>query len=212
MKYFKLIDTTNYGDILRIIGRHGFEYIYGVDDWVRTSKLLQYLWEQSEKYGFYEEISEEKAFREIKVRGAYFAHMFNLAREIAEIGHQGQKDKGGQPYIRHPLRVAEGFRETEYKIVALLHDICEDSDITLRDLEEMGFSKRIIRSLAALTQRQDEEYNDYLGRVKQNHTARKIKIADLKHNLEISRIANPQAEDYRRLKRYKGAIKYLSEA
>lgn len=211
MKYFKLTDTTNYGDIIHTLGRHAFEYVHGIDGWVRTAKLLRYLWDEDENYELYEEISEEEAHREIELRRECLGRMLGLAREIAGKAHGDQKDKAGRPYIDHPLRVAEDFLETEYRIVALLHDVCEDSDMTPHDLKEAGFSKRIVQAVTALTKQPDEEYNAYLRRVKENYIACAVKIADLKHNLEIDRLKDPTAEDYERLAKYKDAIEYLGD-
>lgn len=131
------------------------------------------------------------------------------ALNIAQKAHQGQFDKGGKPYINHPLAVAEFVQTENEKIVALLHDVVEDSDITLHDLELEGFSEEILLAIACLTHKSGQTYDEYLFSVKSNTLARAVKLADLKHNSDISRIASPAAKDFNRLKKYQNAICFL---
>jgi GTP diphosphokinase / guanosine-3',5'-bis(diphosphate) 3'-diphosphatase len=125
------------------------------------------------------------------------------AIEIATKVHANQTDKGGNPYIQHPLRVMNAVDTTEEKIVAVLHDSVEDSDLTLEDLTAEGFSDRIISAIGAISKRGCEKRKDYLQRVINNPIALKVKIADMTDNMDISRIPNPTEKDYERTRIYK---------
>ena len=133
------------------------------------------------------------------------------AIRIAAIAHEGQIDKGGNPYILHPLRVMMRLYEhtDDIKIVAVLHDVFEDCDVSVRDLEEEGFSKTIIDAIVALTRRKDETYMDFIKRVKNNPIAKLVKIADIEDNMNLMRIPEPTENDYERNKRYHKALDYL---
>ncbi len=135
--------------------------------------------------------------------------MLKKALEIAKRAHAGQKDKGGHPYIEHPVTVARMVRGRQAKIVALLHDVCEDSEITLEDLKKAGFSRRIVAAVDAVTKRQGERYRHYLMRVKNNRLATRVKIADATHNSDFSRISGYSPADIARSERYRNTIVFL---
>jgi GTP diphosphokinase / guanosine-3',5'-bis(diphosphate) 3'-diphosphatase len=149
--------------------------------------------------------------------GIYFARvlmqdletLLNLAIAIANQAHAGQLDKAGKPYISHPLTVMAQMDTLESKIVAVLHDAIEDSELTIADLVRQGFPEFITAAIAAITKLDDELYEDYILRVKSNAIARKVKIADVTHNMDISRIANPTAKDFQRLEKYKIVLQKL---
>ncbi|GGA10791.1 hypothetical protein GCM10008018_65090 [Paenibacillus marchantiophytorum] len=128
---------------------------------------------------------------------------------IAAKAHDGQTDKGGNPYILHPIRLASKAETTEESIVAVLHDVVEDSDITLFDLKKEGFSSSIIEALDCLTRRADESYAQFIQRIKLNPLATQVKLLDLEDNSNISRIPNPTDSDYERMDTYKQAIAAL---
>lgn len=130
---------------------------------------------------------------------------------IAKIAHDGQIDKAGVPYILHPLMVMTCVDTLIEKTVAVLHDVLEDSSLTVEDLRSHGFSEEVIHVLDILTHKQGEPYFDYIRRVSENPIARKVKIADLIHNMNLSRIKNPTENDFQRLKRYQKAILILLE-
>ncbi len=132
-----------------------------------------------------------------------------LARKIAENAHKGQRDKGGNDYIGHPRAVADSVGTTEQKIVAYLHDVCEDTDITPDDLTEMGFPEKIVDSIRIITKNHKLTYMEYLRKVKADETARTVKIADIRHNMDISRIPQPTEKDFARLEKYRKAIAFL---
>ncbi len=130
---------------------------------------------------------------------------------IAYEAHSGAFDKAGMPYIFHPIHIAEQMDDEDSVITALLHDVIEDSSIILEDIEHAGFSENVKNALEAITKTAGESYFEYIGRVKQNTLAAKVKLCDLKHNSDISRISNPSEEDFRRLEKYKKAIEILGE-
>ena len=134
-----------------------------------------------------------------------------LARAIAlaNQAHEGQVDKAGKPYISHPLTVMAQMNTPESKIVAVLHDAIEDSDLTITDLVRQGFPEFITDAISAITKLEGEQYEDYILRVKSNAIARQVKIADVTHNMDISRIANPTEKDFQRLEKYKKVLQEL---
>lgn len=135
--------------------------------------------------------------------------MANIALEIAINAHKGQKDLGGRDYIEHPKAVANLLEADEEKTVAYLHDVLEDIAITEDDLVRMGISSEIVYVIKVLTKKRGEPYTEYIERVKENELARKVKIADLQHNMDLSRISNPTKRDFERLEKYKKALKKL---
>ena len=139
--------------------------------------------------------------------------MLNKAIEIAAKAHAGQVDKGGKPYIMHPLRVLLNFCETEseaVKICAILHDVVEDTDVTFEVLRAEGFSEEIITALDCLTKRSGESYEDFISRILTNEIACKVKHGDLADNMDLTRIPNPTEKDKERVKKYREAIRFLS--
>lgn len=129
-------------------------------------------------------------------------YLLHTAIEIAKNAHSGQKDKAGKPYIEHPLRVMNNLETTEEKIIGVLHDVIEDTSFTLDNLIAMGFPQAIVQAIDALTKRPQENYENYLARVKSNYLALKVKIADMQDNMNIQRIENPTEKDYQRLAKY----------
>lgn len=128
---------------------------------------------------------------------------------IATQAHAGQVDKGGNPYILHPLRIMLKMSTVETMISAVLHDVLEDTDVTVGELRNEGFSEEIIAAVIALTRNEDETYMEFVGRTKQNPIARLVKLGDLEDNSDLSRIPDPTEKDHERLLRYKRAIKEL---
>ena len=138
--------------------------------------------------------------------------MLEKARKIAEKAHEGQMDKGGHPYILHPLRVMNRCETEMEKITALLHDVLEDSDHTLEDLRREGFAEEILEALVCLTHLEGEDYMTYIERICQNPLAARVKYADLQDNMDISRIPQPTEKDFARLEKYKKAKARIEEA
>lgn len=125
--------------------------------------------------------------------------------------HAGQKDKSGEPYILHPLRLMLQMKTEEEMIIAVLHDIVEDSEINLQDIEEM-FGSKIRDAVDAVTRRKDESYNDLLERVTMNKKAIKIKMKDLEDNINILRLKEVKEKDLQRVKKYHAAWNKLHKS
>ena len=125
--------------------------------------------------------------------------------------HKDRVDKGGIPYVFHPYEVAEQMNDEISTCVALLHDLIEDSDLTLEYLESAGFPKEVVEAVGLLTHHPNLPYLTYIERLKCNPIAVKVKLADLQHNLDVSRLDNPSTDDYYRLNNYKVARRVLLE-
>ncbi|MBQ4262969.1 MAG: GTP pyrophosphokinase [Bacilli bacterium] len=126
--------------------------------------------------------------------------------------HIKQYDKSGVPYVFHPFHVAEQMDDEDSTIVALLHDIIEDTDVTIEDLVSLGFSVQVINALKCLTHLEDEDYFDYIKRVSNNEIAKKVKIQDLKHNMDLSRLSSVSEKDLQRVEKYKKSLKFLLDS
>ena len=131
------------------------------------------------------------------------------AMKIAYDAHKEQVDKSGIPYIYHPIHLAEQMTDEAAVCVALLHDVAEDTDITLEDLQNAGFGEEIIEALRLLTHDETVPYMEYIGRIKNNPTAKAVKLADLAHNSDISRLDSINEKTIERLAKYKQAIQIL---
>ena len=127
---------------------------------------------------------------------------------IAYEAHKNQVDKSGVPYIYHPIHVAEQMDTENECIIALLHDVVEDTNVTFKQLEEV-FSKEIIDILKLLPREENIEYDEYIKRIKNNTIACKVKIADLTHNLDKTRLDFVTEVDVKRNEKYKKALQIL---
>ncbi len=130
--------------------------------------------------------------------------MLNKMLVLATNKHAGQFDKGGNPYILHPLAVMQldpGFDE-EQQCIALGHDVVEDCGVTYTELREMGFTQRIIDGIRCLTKIPGESYDEYKDKVKSNSDAVRVKICDLRHNTDIKRLKGVTPKDMQRMERY----------
>ena len=132
------------------------------------------------------------------------------AIEIAARTHAGQTDKGGAPYILHPLRVMLRVAPGAQQIVAVLHDVVEDSDVTFEDLEREGFAAEVISGLRSVTKVAGESYEDFVARAARDPVGKAVKLANLMENSDLSRIAEPSQKDLERVEKYRRAIAYLS--
>ena len=137
--------------------------------------------------------------------------LINKAIEIAAKAHNNQTDKAGEPYILHPLRVMLSVKGETEQCAAVLHDVLEDTDITEEYLISEGFSLEIIDALRLLTRKKEDDYMEYISRLKSNRTARAVKLADLTDNMDISRIKNPTEVDYQRFVKFRKAKKLLTD-
>ena len=126
--------------------------------------------------------------------------------------HKDQLDKSGLPYVFHPFHLAEQMKDEKTTVAALLHDVAEDTPITLDELAEMGFDSDVIDALRLLTHNDDTPYMDYVARIKPNPIARAIKLADLAHNSDMSRLDESMIDEWalRRAQKYRDAIAFLT--
>lgn len=140
-----------------------------------------------------------------------FMSTLQRAIEIATEAHKGQFDKAGRDYIEHPLRVMEMGKTEEEKIVGVLHDVVEDTPWTFEALEAEGFAPEIIAALKCVTKvSENENYDDFIERVKKNPLAVAVKINDLSDNMDIRRLPYLSDKDIKRLKKYLKAYKKLT--
>lgn len=135
----------------------------------------------------------------------------NIAKEIAVKAHAGQVDKAGKPYIEHPAHVAAAVEGEKAKAVAWLHDVVEDTDLTFEDLSAAGVDDEAIEALRLLTHEEDVPYMDYVAKIKTSELARTVKLADLAHNSDLSRLPKVTEKDLKRAEKYRRAIEVLSE-
>ena len=129
---------------------------------------------------------------------------------IAVDAHRGQKDRYGAPYILHPLRVMARVGTPIEKVIAILHDVVEDTDWTFSDLKREGFPAMVIEALKCVTKKHGEAYEDFVGRSASNPLARRVKLADLEDNMDLRRISGIAKEDGPRLQKYVKAWRTLA--
>lgn len=125
--------------------------------------------------------------------------------------HKEQKDKSGMPYVFHPFHLAEQMKDEKTTVVALLHDVVEDTDYTLDDLRKMGFEEIVVEALALLTHDDDTPYMDYVRNIKGNAIATAVKLADLRHNSDLTRVEVVDQKVLARREKYLKAIALLEE-
>lgn len=133
------------------------------------------------------------------------------AMKLAYEAHHGQIDKNGIPYIFHPIHLAEQMQDELTAVCALLHDVVEDTPYTLCDLREIGFPDEVIAALALLTHQESVPCMDYVRKIKANRIASAVKLADLRHNSDLSRLDKADAAAMERAKKYSQAIAILTE-
>ena len=137
---------------------------------------------------------------------------FEKALQLALPAHLGQTDKAGAPYILHPLRLALSLQSEAEQVTALLHDVVEDSNTTIEDLSEAGFSAEVVEAVRCLTKidgAPDRPGSDYLRRIAANPLARAVKLADLCDNMDLSRLSELGEEDLPRIRKYMDSYRYL---
>ena len=132
-----------------------------------------------------------------------------LAQKIAQYAHKNQIDLAGKPYYHHCETVANMCKTRTQKIVAYLHDVLEDSDITPELLLIFGFSQKIVDAVVCMTRLEQENYEEYIQRIKQNTLATKVKLCDLTHNSDLTRLPVIKEHDVKRGVKYLMCIKYL---
>ncbi len=140
-----------------------------------------------------------------------YTPMTKKAIKVMYNAHKDQVDKAGMPYVLHPIHVAEQMQDEDRTIVALLHDVVEDSDMTFEKLTEYGFSNTVIESLKLLTHGDDVGYFEYVKNIGTNPISTSVKLADLRHNSDLSRLDVVTEEDLKRVEKYKKCIDYLEK-
>ncbi|MCS3472907.1 (p)ppGpp synthase/HD superfamily hydrolase [Pseudomonas sp. JUb42] len=123
--------------------------------------------------------------------------------------HAGQVDKSGKPYILHPLRLMLKFEDVDEQVVSVLHDVVEDGDVTLEELRELGVSSAAVAAIDCLSKREGELYEDFIARIKPNDLARRVKIADIRDNMDLTRLPQVSDKDLQRVAKYHRALREL---
>ncbi|MCR6097187.1 HD domain-containing protein [Salipaludibacillus agaradhaerens] len=209
-----VVPKFNYGDIVQF--HQNDNNYYG-----KVEIIDEYgTWGTSSNVPSYDVFSEKdnclfKHFKEPNLRLIAKANtVTEKAFLLAEQAHAGQKDLAGVDYIFHLIGVSQNVRDIiiEEPIIAtaFLHDILEDTN-TREDALSVMFPKEIVDAVRTLTRETKEAYEDYLNRVKTNEVARIVKLADLQHNMDITRIKNPTKRDFERIEKYRKAMLFLQD-
>ena len=138
-----------------------------------------------------------------------YTPMTKKAMKLCFSAHRDQVDKSGLPYVFHPFHLAEQMEDEDTTIVALLHDVVEDTEITFADLAQMGFSQQAIGAIQAMTHAEGVPYLEYVDQIKDNPIARRVKLADLRHNSDLSQLDQVDEKALERVKKYQAAIALL---
>lgn len=133
------------------------------------------------------------------------------AMKLCFEAHKDQTDKSALPYVFHPIHLAEQMEDEDTTIVALLHDVVEDTHYTLEDLKNMGFSRAVTDAIRLMTHEEGVPYMDYVAKIKENPLARAVKLADLKHNSDLTRLDTVDEKAIKRKEKYAQAIALLQE-
>lgn len=140
-----------------------------------------------------------------------YTDMTKKAMKLSFEAHKDQVDKSGIPYVYHPFHLAEQMIDEDTTIVALLHDVAEDTDITIDDIRKMGFSEDVCVALKLMTHDKNVPYMEYIKKIKTNPIAKAVKLADLKHNSDLTRLDTVDEKALKRADKYKIAIEILEE-
>lgn len=155
--------------------------------------------------------SKPEPMRPLREVGLRYTPLTKKALALCCNAHHGQRDKGGLPYILHPLHLAEQMETEEEICAALLHDVVEDSPYTLADLRREGFPESVLEALRLLTREPGEDYLTYAARLRENPIARRVKISDLLHNSDLARLETVSSHDRARVEKYRKALKILQD-
>ncbi len=140
-----------------------------------------------------------------------YTDLTKKALKLCFAAHKNQVDKSGLPYVFHPFHLAEQMETEETTVVALLHDVVEDTPYTLEDLAQMGFPEPVLTAVGLMTHDSAVPYLDYVAKIKENPIARTVKLADLRHNSDLSRLDRVDDRMLARVEQYKKAIAILEE-
>lgn len=140
-----------------------------------------------------------------------YTDLTKRALKLCFAAHRDQTDKSGLPYVFHPFHLAEQMPDELTTVVALLHDVVEDTPYTLEDLAKLGFPQKVLSSLARLTHDPSVPYLDYVAALKEDPIARQVKLADLRHNSDLTRLDHVDDKARQRAEKYAAAIRLLEE-
>ena len=140
-----------------------------------------------------------------------YTDMTKKALMLCFQAHKDQVDKSGMPYVFHPFHLAEQMEDEDTTIVALLHDVVEDTNYTISDLNNMGFPQQVMDAIAVMTHDASVPYLDYVAKLKENAIARTVKLADLRHNSDLTRLEHVDEKALERVEKYRKAIAILTE-
>lgn len=135
--------------------------------------------------------------------------LLEKAINLAQKYHKGQFDKGGHPYIEHPLRVMNDVESIDEKVVAVLHDVIEDCHVSREELIKEGIPEHLVKKLEILCRAKNEDYFDYIDRIKADSITINVKLSDLKDNMNLERLKEVTDKDIKRLEKYKKAKEIL---
>ena len=189
----------------------GGSYIHLYDKWVDFD-MLEFFGDDALFKDEYELISEEEANKLIDEYNKEIERLISgKAEEIAKKYHAGQTDKGDHPYMNHVYSVVNGVDLAEEKIIAYLHDTLEDTSMTMGKMRQHRIPAFIIAHVNLLTHEKDEDYFEYVKRLRHYPFAKSVKMSDLRNNMDTSRLKEVTEEAKERVKKYKKALKLLSE-
>ncbi len=140
-----------------------------------------------------------------------YTELTKKAMKLCFEAHKEQVDKSGLPYVFHPIHVAEQMTDEITTAIALLHDIVEDTDYTLQDLIDMGFPREVTDALALLTHEDGVPYLEYVAGIKADPAARAVKLADLAHNSDSTRLDSVDEKALERIEKYRKAMEILTD-
>lgn len=140
-----------------------------------------------------------------------YTPLTKAAMKLCFAAHKEQTDKSGLPYVFHPFHLAEQMTDEITTIVALLHDVVEDTPYTLDDLTELGFPLEAVEAIGLMTHKDGVPYMDYVAKIKGNPIARAVKLADLRHNSDLTRLNRVDSTALSRVEKYAAAIRLLEE-
>ena len=140
-----------------------------------------------------------------------YTPMTKIALKLCFESHKNQTDKSGMPYVFHPFHLAEQMTDEKTTIVALLHDVIEDTEYTIEELRNLGFDDDVLTAISLLTHNSDIPYMEYVASIKTNKIAKAVKLADLRHNSDLTRLDIITEKDQKRAEKYLKAIKLLVE-
>lgn len=213
MKYYKLLEGINAGKVVLVDSNKDYEhftYVFGKEQWEKTNIFSDFIWPFDEKFEKFQILNKVQTQNLLDIQRQQLTSLLRLAKRTATDAHSGQLDIGGHSYIGHPEHVANSVDCLEQKIIAWLHDVLEDTELTEEDLRKLGFTKSIIHSVKLLTRNDKMDYDEYLWHIRTDVNARAVKVADLKHNMDTSRIDRKlKSKDIERLNKYKSAVESL---